>query len=129
MGDDFDNLIDNEEMNKQSFSSLDSVISVVNDEGEEEIIDLYQFYREKTIRKKKIPNFESPPDFDENPISNQFRKRKESSSPTHSESVPETGDIEESTEKSTSGNAVYAPYYKDHHILRALEIQAKTQER
>ena len=129
MGDDFDNLIDNEEMNKQSFSSLDSVISVINDDGEEEIIDLHQFYREKSVRKKKIESYDSPADFEEKSISNLFRKRKETFSPTQSESVPETEDIEESTEKSTSGNAVYAPYYKDHHILRALEIQAKVQER
>ena len=53
MGDDFDNLIDNDEINAQSYSSLDSVISVVNDEGEEELIDLYDFYREKSIRKKQ----------------------------------------------------------------------------
>ena len=53
MGDDFDNLIDNDEINSQSFSSLDSVISVVNDEGEEELIDLYDFYRTKSSRKKK----------------------------------------------------------------------------
>jgi hypothetical protein len=129
MGDDFDNLIDNEEMNKQSYSSLDSVISVVNDDGEEEIIDLYQFYLEKTIRKKKIESDEFPPDCGEEFVSTSFRKRKESSTTNQSESVPETEDIEESTEKSTSGNAAYAPYYKDHHILRALEIQAKAQER
>ena len=129
MGDDFDNLIDNEEMNKQSFSSLDSVISVINDEGEEEVIDLYQFYCEKTKTKKKSKNYESPSDFEEGPTVTSFRKRKESSSPSISESLPKTEDIEEPNEKSTRGNTVDAPYYRDHHILRALEIQAKVEER
>ena len=58
MGDDFDNLINTEEEDDvKSYSSLDSVISVINEDGEEELIDLYQFYRAKSTRKKSIPKY------------------------------------------------------------------------
>ena len=129
MGDDFDNLIDSEENNQHSYSSLDSVISVINDEGEEEIIDLYEFYREKSTRRKKSDVSETQPDFDETPISTAFRKRKESHSSVKSDSTPKLQDIEESTETPTYGDLINNSYFRDHHILRALEIQAKAQER
>ena len=129
MGDDFDNLIDSEENNQHSYSSLDSVISVINDDGKEEIIDLYQFYREKSTRRKKSDLHETQPDFDEKPISTSFRKRKESQASVKSDSIPKLQDIEEATDKPTYSDLINNSYFRDHHILRALEIQAKAQER
>ena len=128
MGDDFDNLIDNEETNAQSFSSLGSVISVVNDNGEEELIDLYDFYRQKSTRKKKDQPCD---DFEDKPISNQFRKRREVSTEVKSESEPQIeSEDKESNDNNRKSDTVYnTPFYRDHHILRALEIQEKAQER
>ena len=131
MGDDFDNLIDNDEINSQSFSSLDSVISVINDEGEEELIDLYDFYRTKSSRKKKDQKCDS---FEDKTISNQFRKRSIVSD-AFSESRSELeskieGEDKESNDNHMKTDTVYnTPFYRDHHILRALEIQQKAQER
>ena len=128
MGDDFDNLIDNDEINAQSYSSLDSVISVVNDEGEEELIDLYDFYREKSIRKKNPQRVDS---FEDKPISNQLRNRKDVTSEAKSEPdlKPENED-NESNDNSIKTESIYnTPFYRDHHVLRALEIQEKARER
>ena len=131
MGDDFDNLIDNDEINSQSFSSLDSVISVINDEGEEELIDLYDFYRTKSSRKKKDQKFDS---FEDKTISNQFRKRSivsEAFSESRSELESKIeGEDKESNDNHMKTDTLYnTPFYRDHHILRALEIQQKAQER
>ena len=128
MGDDFDNLIDNDEINAQSYSSLDSVISVVNDEGEEELIDLYDFYREKSIRKKKPQRVDS---FEDKPISNQLRNRKDVTVESKSESDPKLeNEDNESNDNSIKTESIYnTPFYRDHHVLRALEIQEKARER
>ena len=127
MGDDFDNLIDNDEINAQSYSSLDSVISVVNDDGEEELIDLYDFYRQPSTRKKKDQPCD---DFEDIPISNQFRKRRDISTEVKSEPEPQTeSEDKESNDNSRKSDTVYnTPFYRDHHILRALEIQEKAEE-
>ena len=128
MGDDFDNLIDNDEINAQSYSSLDSVISVVNDEGEEELIDLYDFYREKSIRKKNPQRVDS---FEDKPISNQLRNRKDVTVESKSESDPKLeNEDNESNDNSIKTESIYnTPFYRDHHVLRALEIQEKARER
>ena len=127
MGDDFDNIIDNEETNKDNFSSLESVISVINDDGEEELIDLYQFYSEKSTRKKKPQNDETPQDLDTK--HHLFRKRKEVSPPPTSEQPATVTDIEKSDNKNTKGESTYLPYYRDHHMQTVLEIQARIRER
>ena len=128
MGDDFDNLIDNDEINAQSYSSLDSVISVVNDEGEEELIDLYDFYRESSTRKKKTQRCDS---FEDKPISNQLRNRKDVTTESKSESDPKIeNEDNESNDNSIKTESIYnTPFYRDHHVLRALEIQEKARER
>ena len=123
MGDDFDKLLDNGETNKNSFSSLDSVISVINDDGEEELVDLYQFYAEKSTRKKKTQDDETLKYLNKN--HELFQKRKEVSPPPKPKQPAAATDIKESDNKNTNGEFTYLPYYRDHHMQTALEIQAK----
>ena len=128
MGDDFDNLINTEEEDDvKSYSSLDSVISVINEDGEEELIDLYQFYRAKSTRKKSIQKYNTQLDIEEKDI--QIRKRKESLPQVKSSPSLDGKDVEESGEKDTDGEINCTRGYRDHHILTALDIQAKARER
>ena len=128
MDDDFDNLIDDDEIYKNSLSSIESVISVINDEGEEELIDLYQFYAEKTTRKKKTHNDGTNKDLGTKHI--LFQKRKEVSPPTDSQQSATVTDIETSDNKASGGEFTDLPsYYRDRHLRTALEIQTKIRER
>ena len=126
MGDDFSNLIDNEETNVNSFTSLDSIISVINEDGEEEQIDLYSFYREKSTKKKKTSAFDEdgpPPLFNRNNI---FRNRKEVLPPVEvTPATDQTNDLEKTIVEDKKGIASPAHCFRDHHILRALEIQER----
>ena len=126
MGDDFSNLIDNEETNTNSFTSLESIISVINEDGEEEEIDLYSFYREKSTKKKKTSEYDddAPPQlFNRNNI---FRNRKEVLPPVEVTSATDhSNDLEKTIVEDKKGIVSPAHCFRDHHILRALEIQER----
>ena len=126
MGDDFSNLIDNEETNTNSFTSLESIISVINEDGEEEQIDLYSFYREKSTKKKKTSAYDddAPPQLFNR--DNIFRNRKEVLPPVEVTSATDhSNDLEKTIVEDKKGIVSPAHCFRDHHILRALEIQER----
>ena len=121
MENDFDNLIGHTDESEDTYSSIyssrrGSIISVLNDEGEEEVIDLDKFYRQKSIKRKKESVYA------------KFKEQKEAS-PSSATDDPITVDPAESSRHlNPKLNFRRLPFYRDHHLRTALDIQEKAQD-
>ena len=132
ISDDFDDIGDNEE-SENTYSSIDSIgkqsiISVINDEGEEELIDLYQFYREKSIKRNKEAKYTKLQDLaTEN--SKLFEKQKETPPSPSTEDISTVNAVGVSRKAKIKCDVRELPFYKDHHLQTALDIQERSNDR
>ena len=114
---------------EESYSSIttignQSVISVFNDDGEEELIDLNKFYRQKSVKKTKEHKEKFFKDLAAGKF-NLFRKQKDKSPIKESDDQEDVQNAEEEAGKSNEKSKMVPrlPFYRDHHLRTVLDIQ------